>query len=253
MFTSGQYKGQCKEAQPVSGGPYTIAASVTVPATLPIGLYTVTVSAIATNGLDLGSMPSFTLEVTPAGHAPSVTIDTPANGSSFLVNEPIAASVDIISDLPITAGTARLNGNPVTLSFNSGNADWEAFIILSQPGTNAFTVQACNAVGCTSATSTFTVHYNFGGWLPPITTAKFQSGRTLPVKFRVADYNGLANSAVASVSLDGFAQGTAYVLYDSTGPYYQLEIQLNVPAGAHQVGVSLNDGVTRATYPITVK
>lgn len=245
----------CKNAQPVSGGPYAITASVMAPANLPIGIYTITVVASGTNGLSLGSMPSFDIEVQLAGYAPTVTITIPENGGIYKVNQPITASVDIDSgSLPITSYEASLDGNPVTLVYNLVNDDFEASLVLSTPGSNTFYVKACNSAGCGDATSNFTVKYDFGGWLPPITTSKFQAGRTLPVKFTVNDYYGPTPYAIAIVKLDGNAQGQANVLYDSYGmPYYQLEIKLSVAAGPHSVGVSLDDGVTSVVFPITVK
>jgi hypothetical protein len=255
FFTSGPKQGQCKDTQPVSGGPYALGASVFVPAALTPGLYTITVSASATNGLKLGTMPSFELYVEPAGSAPSVSIINPANGSSdFLVNQPTDAAVLITSALPLDSVTATLNGDPVSLSFDNDSGNWVGSMTLTLPGSNTFYVQACNSVGCGDDTSVFTVHYSFGSWLPPITTAKFQSGRTLPVKFRIGDYNGPTGDAVATVKLDGVPVGTAEVMYDSTGtPYYQLNVVLSVAAGAHNIGVYLNDGFTSVVYPITVK
>jgi hypothetical protein len=227
---------------------------VVIPTDLAVGFYTITVFASATNGLGLGAMPSFELQVEPGGSAPSVSIINPANGStSFLVNQPVVAAVDIQSDLDLTSLTATLNGTGIALSLNSESGNYEGDMTLTQPGTNVFAVQACNSVGCGTATSTFTVHYSFGNWLPPITTSKFQHGRTLPVKFRIGDYNGLTAAAIATVTLDGVPQGTAYVYYDPAGPYYQLNIDLAVPVGPHAVGVSLNDGFTSAAYPISVK
>jgi hypothetical protein len=245
----------CKNAQPVSGGPYALAGSVYVPPALAAGSYTITIVASATNGLTLGTMPSFQLAVEPAGSAPSVSIKNPANGSSdFLVNQPTDAAVLITSDLPLDSVTATLNGDPVSLAFDSESGNYVGPMTLRQPGSNVFYVQACNSAGCGDDTSTFTVHYAFGSWLPPITTAKFQGGRTLPVKFRIGDYNGPTGDAVATVKLDGVPVGTAEVMYDSTGtPYYQLNVVLSVAAGAHTIRVDLNDGFTKVVYPITVK
>ncbi len=254
-YASGPHTGECKPAQPITGGPYAIGASVFVPVDLAPGLYTITIAAGATDGLDLPNpMPSFDIEVLPAGAAPSVTIDYPANGETYKVNQPVTASVAIQSTLPLTVITALLNGDAVTLNYDSINDKYEASLTLSNPGTNTFTVEACNSIGCGNATSTFIVKYDFGGWLPPVTTAKFQSGRTLPVKFTVNDYYGPTPYAVARVGLDGLDAGQAIVLYDSYNmPYYQLEVTLDVTAGPHSISVSLNDSVTSASKLITVK
>lgn len=256
IFTNGANTGQCKPSQNVTGGPYAIAASVSVPAALAPGTYLITIYATVDSGLGLPTtMPSFYLEVTAASSAPSVSIINPANGSSdFLVNQPTDAAVQITSALPLDSVTAALNGNAITLTFDSESGNYVGSMTLTQPGSNTFYVQACNSVGCGDDTSVFTVHYNFGSWLPPITTAKFQSGRTLPVKFRIADYNGPTENAVATVKLDNVVVGTAAVTYDSTGaPYYQLNVVLDVSTGPHSISVSLDDSFTNVTYPITVK
>ena len=254
-YASGPHRGECKPAQSITGGPYAIGASVIVPADLVPGLYTITMAASVGDGLDLPNpMPSFDIEVLPAGAAPSVTIDDPANGETYKVNQPVTASVEIQSDLPLTSITASLNGGVVFLDYNSTNDRYEAPVTLSKPGANTFTVEACNSIGCGDATSTFTVKYDFGGWLPPVTTAKFQSGRTLPVKFTVNDYYGPTPNAVAMVGLDGSGIGQAEVLFDSYGvPYYQLEVKLDVAAGPHSIDISLDDSVTNVSKLITVK
>jgi hypothetical protein len=199
-------------------------------------------------------MPTFYVTVEEAGSAPTVNIVTPANGATYKVNQPLTASVEILSDLPLTSVDATLNGDPVTLALNSETGDWEANLVLSQPGANVFQAVATNGVGEGSATSNFTVTYDWAGWLPPITTAKFQRGRTLPVKFRVNDYNGPTADAVAGVYLDNVLQGLAGVQYDANGqPYYQLEIKLDVVPGPHAIGVLLDDGVTGQSMIIQVK
>jgi hypothetical protein len=257
VYTTGANNGQCKPTQEVSGGPYAVGASVVIPPGLTPGIYTITIVGSADNQ-DVAltnPMPSFDIEVLPAGSAPSVTINSPANGGTFKVNEPVTAGVEIDSDLSLLSIEASLNGEPVSLEYNGETLNYEAALQLSTPGSNTFFVEACNSIGCGNTTSTFTVRYDWGGWLPPITTAKFQSGRTLPVKFTVNDYYGPTPDAVATVWLDQAEQGQAGVLYDPYGlPYYQLDIKLNVPSGSSPtVRITLDDGVSNQSKAIAVK
>jgi len=246
--------GDCKTTQSVTGGPYAVGATVAIPADLLPGTYAITISASAAEGLTLPTpLPTFDIEVQAAGSAPSVSIIAPENGGSYKVNQPITAAVEINSALFLTSLTATLNSDDVSLTYNSDSANYEASLTLSKPGVNTFTVEACNANGCGNASSTFTVKYDFGAWLPPITTAKFQSGRTLPVKFTVSDYNGLTANALVSVKLDGNVQGEAGVFYENGLPYYQLEVKLDVSPGLHSISIAADDGVTSASKSITVK
>lgn len=252
-YHSGPNTGTCRPSQTIAGGPYPITATVSVPSDLAPGEYLVTISATATNGLSLPNpMPTFSLIVDPAGSAPTINIITPANGGSYKVNEPVTASVEIVTDSALSDVSCSLNGNSVTLEYNSEDNDWEAPLVLSTPGANNFHVEATNDSGTTKADSNFTTHYDFGGWLPPITTAKFQNGRTLPVKFRINDYNGFTGNAIAAIKLDGIVMGDADILYDSIGPYYQKNITLN-GVGSHTVGLSLDDLLTNQACVIIVK
>jgi hypothetical protein len=92
-------------------------------------------------------------EVLPAGHAPIVTIATPANGGTYKINQPVDVSVEIVSDFPLTSYTASLNETPVNLRFYLDDNAFEAPLVLSKPGENSLYVQACNSVGCGDATS----------------------------------------------------------------------------------------------------
>jgi hypothetical protein len=249
--------GQCKPSQEITGGPFSLTANVIVPIALAPGTYTITVVATAGNGLTLPNpLPSFDLIVEEAGEAPSVSIITPANGGSYLVNQAITPAAEVLNSPSIVTGALNSAAPPVAFVDTGENDIWQAPapLTLTVPGTNTYKVTAENSFGTGEATSTFNVHYNFGGWLPPITTAKFQRGRTLPVKFRVNDYSGPTSLAVASVFLDGTFVGFADSYYDSLGlPYYQLEVKLDVLAGSHQIRVVLDDAHTQESYPIMVR
>lgn len=244
----------CKNVQLISGGPYAISASVSVPANLAPGSYIITIAASATQGLGLPTlMPSFQLEVTAASEAPTVTIYSPANESCHVLGSVVTASVDVDSDSAYDF-SATLNGVPVSLTDDDLDNEWIGDLELLELGSNTFAATATNSGGSTTETSDFTVNYAFGGWLPPITTARFQNGRTLPIKFRVNNADGPIDSATPIVKIDGVAVGTApHVEYDAIGPYYQLEVKLT-KSGPTVVAVELDDngGCNGETRSITI-
>lgn len=271
-FTSGTRTGECKPAQTVSVvGTGAVTAHVSVPSDLPTGTYTITITGSVTNGMTLPNpMPSFQLEVDLAGQAPTVTINSPANGSSWIYGATVDASVTIDDNGSALTnydgcynGEALTGCNPgttVNLTEDVTDAVFTgSFGPLTQLCSNTFSAFATNGAGSGAATSNFSVHYNFGGFLPPITTAKFQQGRTLPVMFRVNGANGPIATAGPTVKLDGNPVGTASVQYDTNGvPYYQLNVVLNVSTGLHTISISLGDETcftdsTSRTISINIK
>lgn len=272
IYMNGNSAGQCKPAQNASvDGSGVINAQVSVPANLTPGPYTITITGTATDGVTLPSpMPSFEIQVLPAGHAPTVTINTPANGSSYVYGAKIQPSVSIDSDTDpyLSSYSACFNGDasvgcdpgdPVSLTQDSNDNSLftGSEIQVTQICGNTFSAYAENSAGSDSATSSFNVHYTFGGWLPPITTAKFQAGRTLPVMFQVNGVNGPIDIATPVVKLDNVAVGTATVMYDVNHvPYYQLNVKLST-TGMHTISLTLGDeacgGTDLRAQTITVK
>jgi hypothetical protein len=240
----------------VSGGPYDINAKVIAPANLIPGVYPVVIAASSTNGIGLPTDPvSFSLEVTESGREPSVSIKVPLSGAVYKVAEVVDAQVEVQSSLDLSAVTGSLNGTPMNLALVSEERPdyvYETGLVLNIPGKNTFSASATNSVGTGSDSSEFSVLYDFGGWLPPITTAKFQAGRTLPVKFRVGDFNGPTDNAIVQVILNGQEMGVAFPFYDASGiPYYQLDVKLG-DSGPCEVKLKLDDG-TEKVLNITVK
>ncbi len=145
----------------------------------------------------------------------------------------VQANVDVESDLPLSSVSAFVNTDPLTLTTENTVTPFTytgAFRALQLCG-NTFSATAENEMGATTANSTFTVTVPFGGWLPPITTARFQPGRTLPVKFRLNmdDGNGLlapTDTLLPEVYLNGTFVGNALVQYDVLGAFYQLDVPL---------------------------
>src|SRR5262249_39005412 len=92
---------------------------------------------------------------------------------------------------------ATLNGTPIT----SGTT-----VVLNHLGTNTFRLTATdNNANTATQSATFTVLYNFGGFLPPLQpdgTGVFTKGGTLPVSFTLSDVNGVQiASAVATLTV----------------------------------------------------
>jgi hypothetical protein len=110
-------------------------------------------------------------------------------------------SSDALSGIAISEAT--FNGSAVV----SGTT-----FTLNHPGTNTFTLTATDVAGNTStSTATFSVLYDFGGFLPPVpgdSSGVFKLGSVVPVKFRLTDAGGLSvATAVAHLSLQMYAGG----------------------------------------------
>jgi len=134
--------------------------------------------------------------------APSLTV--PALAPSYALNASLTlifSASDSLSGL--ASMNATLNGNPVT----SGNN-----ITLSHPGTNTFTLTATDAAGNTATqTATFSVLYNFSGFMPPISndgSSVFKLGSTVPVKFQLTGAGGAGvSTAVAHLTVQMLSNG----------------------------------------------
>jgi len=122
----------------------------------------------------------------------------PVLSPSYLLNSAVTftfSATDAQSGVASLAAT--LNGVPIT----SGTT-----LNLTHLGTNTFTLTATDGNANTATQSaTFTVLYNFGGFLPPIpgdNTGVFSKGGTLPVAFQLGDVNAVQiTTAVATLTV----------------------------------------------------
>jgi hypothetical protein len=224
----------------VSGSASAIL-TLSAPLGLTPGLYNVTITPTSSKGMDVSPLSlTYKVNVTAAEEKPNVTINSPANGSSYLYGAAIPVSVTV--DPAVDAVLADLDGVSTTLDFDAESGNWTGSLTGLSPGSHTFTASATNSAGTGTATSTFSVVVNFGQWLPPIVTSNKQmkAGSTLPVKFTIVGANGPVDDSVAKpeVTLNGVSKGFAKSFLDSTTglPYFQLDIKLPA-AGSYQVGV----------------
>lgn len=185
--------------------------------------------------------------------APLLTM--PALASSYPLNASLPLNFSASDSLSgLASMTATLNGNPVT----NGST-----ISLGQPGTNTFTLTATDVAGNTATqTATFSVLYNFNGFLPPISndgSSVFKLGSTVPVKFQLTGAGGVGvSTAVAHLKvqlfangipvgdpIDATAPGSADIgdlfRYDGTQYIYNLSTK-PLTAGVWQIQALLDDG-----------
>ena len=151
---------------------------------------------------------------------------------------------------------ATLNGTAVT----SGST-----VTLTKAGTNTFTLTTTDKAGNTATQSaTFTVAYNFIGFLQPILndgSRVFKLGSTVPVKFQLTDATGaVVSTATGTVTvqqfsgsepvndpIDGVSSGGSnsgdFFRYDSTSSQYIFNLSTQpLPTGTWQVQAHLDDG-----------
>lgn len=183
---------------------------------------------------------------------PTIVINSPINGNSYILNQPIAAdwsATDSFSGLASSTGTV-----------NSGLQ-----IDTSTAGNKIFTVTAIDKAGnVATKTVNYKVIYNFSGFQSPLGNNKlFKTGGTIPIKFQLTDYNGniISNATVylyvakitndvigtdeAAISTSNADTGNQF-RYDSTSNIYIYNLSTqNAPlgtAGTYQLKASLDDG-----------
>jgi hypothetical protein len=156
----------------------------------------------------------------------------------------------------VGSSQATFNGSTVT----SGTT-----VTLTKAGTNTFTLTTTDKAGNTATQSTtFTVAYNFIGFLQPILndgSRVFKLGSTVPVKFQLTDATGaVVSTATGTVTvqqfsgsvpvndpIDGVSSGGSnsgdFFRYDSTSSQYIFNLSTQpLPTGTWQVQAHLDDG-----------
>jgi hypothetical protein len=132
--------------------------------------------------------------------APTITLTTPANGATYLLNQSVSADYACQDE----AGGSGLASCAGTVA--SGSA-----IDTSSAGAKSFTVNAADHAGNpASASASYNVVYNFSGFSSPVDPAPTlnvaKAGQTIPLKWRIIDANGapvtnLSGVTVTAVSL----------------------------------------------------
>jgi subtilisin family serine protease len=161
--------------------------------------------------------------------APDITISTPQNNASYLLGQDVAADYSCIdggSDVASCSGPVASGDNLDTASI----------------GPKTFTVEAIDKVGNATSTSyTYTVVYDFGGFLQPVdnlpTLNVINAGRAVPVKFGLRGFQGL----------DIFAEdypNSQQVACDSTAPVDGIE----ATATANTSGLTYDEGTDQYNY-----
>jgi len=133
------------------------------------------------------------------------TLAMPSLAASYVYNASLTLTFGASDALSGLAGSAAtFNGAPVV----SGTT-----LTLNRAGLNTFTLTAADRAGNTATqTATFTVLYNFGGFLPPVPnngSGVFRLGSIVPIRFTLTDANGVAvSTATARLSLQLYAGGS---------------------------------------------
>jgi hypothetical protein len=192
---------------------------------------------------------------------PTVTVNTPANSATFLLNQSVNASYSCSDG---GSGVSSCSG-----SVANGSA-----LDTSSVGSKSFTVAAIDAVGNkTQITKTYTVGYAATGIcggdaghqiLQPINadgSSVWNQGRSIPAKFRVCNANGASigtPGVVSSFSLVQITKGTVTNVdetvsstsadssfrWDPAGQQWIFNISTaNLPGGqTYTFVIQLNDG-----------
>ncbi|MBI2512380.1 MAG: hypothetical protein HYV96_10390 [Opitutae bacterium] len=165
------------------------------------GNYTLVVTATDQNG---SATATRTFNVVAATPVPTVTISTPANGTTITraagspaTSVPFAFTATVNSGFVIDAVSATLNGAPLTIApsgLGTANAGGTATLAIGAPGTYTLVATGTSSGVVASDTTTFTVTETTPPppstcavlWLPPINLNKCQQGGSvLPIKFKI--------------------------------------------------------------------
>jgi hypothetical protein len=127
--------------------------------------------------------------------APTITLTTPANGATYLLNQSVIAGY---------ACQDEVGGSG--LASCVGTVAAESVIDTSSVGAKSFTVNAADNAGNTnSAAVSYTVVYNFSGFSSPVDLAPTlnvaKAGQSIPLKWRITDANGLPITNLSGVSV----------------------------------------------------
>jgi hypothetical protein len=176
--------------------------------------------------------------------APSITITTPANGSSFLLNQAVAANyscADLTSSIATCAGPVASGSNIDTASTGPKN----------------FTVNASDQAGNTnSATNSYSVAFKLCVLYDQ--TKSHKSGSTVPLKLQLCDFNGVNYSsaaitvrAISVTKLDSSASG----ILDDSGAANSPDMNFRYDAtlggsGGYIFNLSTK-GLTTGTWKVT--
>jgi hypothetical protein len=190
--------------------------------------------------------------------APTISISAPAN-TVYLLNQAVPAAY-ACADGSSGVGTCA---GPVA---NGANID------TATAGSKTFTVNAADQAGNTaSASASYKVGYNFGGFLAPVdsspTVNTGKAGRTYPVKWQLRDASGnyaSALSAVASIKYQGVtcgqyngdptdpleaeAAGSTSLRYDTIANQYIYNWKTPGTAGCYTLSLTLDSGQVQQAY-----
>jgi len=190
--------------------------------------------------------------------APGIVITSPA-ATSYVLNQVVPANYSC-SD----------GGSGVASCV--GPAADGAILNTSSLGTRPFTVAAADNVGNQSnASVSYSVNYNFSGYLPPINNAPTvntgKAGRSFPVKWQLRDFNGTFISALPAVTsvtyqstacgafagnptdpIETNTTGNSGLRYDSTANQYLYNWATPAAAGCYTLFVTLDSGQVLPAY-----
>jgi hypothetical protein len=127
--------------------------------------------------------------------APTITLSTPANGVTYLLNQVVIANYACQDE----AGGSGLRSCLGTVP--NGSA-----IDTSSSGAKSFAVNAVdNALNSNNANASYSVVYDFSGFSSPVdsvpTLNLAKAGQAIPLKWRITDANGLPVTNLSGVTV----------------------------------------------------
>lgn len=173
---------------------------------------------------------------------PQITINSPVNGSKYVLNQNLVAdwfASDVASGITTATGTCP-----------SGSV-----IDTTSAGTKNFSVHATDNAGNTIIKNvTYFIHYNFGQFLQPIKTdgsSIFKLGSNVPIKFQLTDANGsYVTNAIVRLNISKITSTSTtgdVFIYETNGNKYSHNLGTkNMSIGTWRIRVYIDDGSSYA-------
>lgn len=202
------------------------------------------------NGIEFTKTQTVKIDKTP----PQITINSPVNGSTYILNQNLIAywfTSDVTSGIVTATGT-----------YPNGSA-----INTASYGTKNFSVYAAdNAGNLNTKNVTYYIHYNFGQFLEPINndgSSIFKLGSTIPIKFQLTDANGnyvtnanatlnisKVTSTVTGTVLEPYTAGAGtggnVFIYENGNKYSYNLVTKGMSTGTWRIRVDIDDGSSYA-------
>jgi hypothetical protein len=213
---------------------------------------------VVSTGLNVIQTVGDTFQANGATVSPFATVTLASSANPSLLNQPATFTATVSAP---TSGGATPTGNVTFLDRPTGNtlgivalSGSTAQLTVSSLPVNAQTIAAIYSGDSNYITDAATlvqqIHYHFNGFLPPLNSSMALAlGRTVPIKFQLADYTGTFITSLSAVTAlqvvypDGSTHAITGLRYDSIANQFVANWSTRgLPVGTFLIRLALADG-----------